>query len=945
MAGDLKTQIAVGVDGSGVTSGVEGIKRKLSDLGKAASDTGKQAAAGIDGIGAAAAPAAFKVEAATKNMIGSLQRQIAVMEAGSKSGADYYRALAGQRGIDVGALKPYLDQLDQLSLKQKAVGVSAGQTAAAMRQVPAQFTDIVTSLQGGQNPLTVLLQQGGQLKDSFGGVGAASRALGGYVLGLANPFTVAAAAAAVLGAAAYKGSQEQTAYQRAIILSGNAAGVTAGQLDLMAASLKGIGAGTQGQAAEALAALAGTGQVGAANLQKFAATAIAVERTIGTSVADTAKAFGELADEPLKATEKLAKGTGYLTLALYDQIKALEDQGKKSEAAAVAQSAYDTAQAATAEKLKGNLGSLERLMKGITGTASSMWDSILGVGRQATPEIALSAAQKAVAALQATYDSRVSRGMATGDVQPQLEAAKAAVEAQSEIVRLSARAATAEGAALKTSREAVAARQANAKWAEAALTATEKTNRALEIYRANNAKIIADGGKLTASTIAAEEAAIRKANEGPKTAKPKAYQDDAGTKYLQDLREQEAAAMRRLVVGEKLTGAAKELAEFEQKIADIKGKGTLTKDQKDLLARQGEIRGLLQEIALLEKLGMIEDEEAKKKAKLAQEAIAFQDRAAQLQEQIASAQAERREGYGRALGAFGKSDFEQQRIQEINGLYRESLRLQDQLTKATPKSQLGSENYLAEIASIKSALGTSLADHATYYGELKRMQSDWSLGAQSALATYAEDSANVARQMQQAVGGAFKGMEDQLVSFVMTGKADFKSLANSIISDIVRITIRQSITGPLASALGGLFGGVTGGVTGSVAKNALGGVYESPSLSSYSNQVYDKPQLFAFAKGGVFAEEGPEAIMPLRRGADGRLGVAASGSNGSVEVHVHNNGAPVDAEVRQTPTEDGGVRIDILMREVKNMVASDIAAGGTIGRSIENRYGSRTASR
>jgi lambda family phage tail tape measure protein len=320
---------------------------------------------------------------------------------------------------------------------------------------------------------------------------------------------------------------------------------------------------------------------------------------------------------------------------------------------------------------------------------------------------------------------------------------------------------------------------------------------------------IADGKRLgkAQSDIDAEIANISAKHKDAKPAAVKAYQDDAGTKYLQDLREQEAALYRRLAVSEKLTGAAKDLAEFEQKIADLKGKGQLTTDQKNLLARQGEIRAILQEMGMLEKLGQIEDEEAKKKAKRAQDTIMFQDRAAQIQEQIETAQAGRRDAYARTLGGFGKSDAEQQRIQEINGLYRESMRLQDQLTKATPKSQLGSDNYLAEIASIKNSLSVSMADHASYYANLQKMQGSWSLGASSALATYAEESANVAKQMQGATTRAFQGMEDQLVGFVTTGKASFSGLINSMLADLVRLQIRQSITGPLAGALNGLLGG------------------------------------------------------------------------------------------------------------------------------------------
>jgi len=78
-------------------------------------------------------------------------------------------------------------ELDQVNASLDRMGMSAKATAAAMRGVPAQFTDIITSLQGGQAPMTVLLQQGGQLKDMFGGVGNAARALSTYVLGLVSP--------------------------------------------------------------------------------------------------------------------------------------------------------------------------------------------------------------------------------------------------------------------------------------------------------------------------------------------------------------------------------------------------------------------------------------------------------------------------------------------------------------------------------------------------------------------------------------------------------------------------------------------------------------------------------------------------------------------------------------------------------------------------------------
>src|SRR5690606_7532552 len=126
------------------------------------------------------------------------------------------------------------DQVGKASVDFNKNGLSSKQLQSSLRGLPAQFTDIAVSLQAGQNPLTVFLQQGGQLKDMFGGIGPAARALGGYVVGLINPFTVAAAAAGVLALAYKQGSDEATAFQKALILSGNAAGTSAGQLGSLA---------------------------------------------------------------------------------------------------------------------------------------------------------------------------------------------------------------------------------------------------------------------------------------------------------------------------------------------------------------------------------------------------------------------------------------------------------------------------------------------------------------------------------------------------------------------------------------------------------------------------------------------------------------------------------------------------------------------------------------
>ena len=111
--------------------------------------------------------------------------------------------------------------------RMKDLGSTSGKTAKeiafSMRGLPAQFTDIAVSLQGGQKPLTVMLQQGGQLKDMFGGVGAAAKAMGGYILSLLTPLNMILASIAGLGFLAYKGYNEMYELNKALTLSGKSA--------------------------------------------------------------------------------------------------------------------------------------------------------------------------------------------------------------------------------------------------------------------------------------------------------------------------------------------------------------------------------------------------------------------------------------------------------------------------------------------------------------------------------------------------------------------------------------------------------------------------------------------------------------------------------------------------------------------------------------------------
>ena len=383
-----KAQLAAEFDISSAKRSMDDLSNAATGMAQKVGKAGADAGAGLAGAGDGAQKGAEKVDKATKSIAASIERAIAVTKAGERGTADFYDALADVRGINKEALKPYIDQLRAVEQAQRTatlslgnLGNSAKQTRAALQQLPAQFTDIFTSLQGGQAPLTVLLQQGGQLKDVFGGIGPAARAMGGYIAGLVNPFTLAAAAAGVLAYGYAKGSTEAQEFNRTLIQTGNASGVTAGQLSAMADQLDKFGGGTTAKAAEVLNAMAASGIRGAESLQRFANAAIEMERAGGPAAEKTAQAFADLAKEPLKASLKLNEAQNYLTKSIYEQIKALDEQGRSVEAAQVAQEAYATALETRTPQMVQQLGYVELAWQKIKDLGKEARDALLNVGR------------------------------------------------------------------------------------------------------------------------------------------------------------------------------------------------------------------------------------------------------------------------------------------------------------------------------------------------------------------------------------------------------------------------------------------------------------------------------------------------------------------------------------------------------------------------------------
>ncbi|MDN7993088.1 phage tail tape measure protein [Burkholderia orbicola] len=282
---------------------------------------------------------------------------------------------------------------------------------------------------------------------------------------------------------------------------------------------------------------------------------------------------------------------------------------------------------------------------------------------------------------------------------------------------------------------------------------------------------------------------------------PKAYHDDAATRFLQQLRDQDAATRAALTTNDKLTEAEKQQAEFLQKMADLKERKILTVDEKSLVAAQDRIKA---QFAI--------NVEHERELKLKQDIQKLDERAAQVRAQIGNYQRGQGEQHQRQLDAFGMGSEALAQVQAMKSIYSEYERMQWQLEKETPKSARGSQQYLAAQADIKAGLNQSLQDFDNYYAALKAKQDDWANGAATAFANYVDSAHNAAAQAQEAVTRTIKGMEDSMVEFVTTGRVSFTKLADGILADLTRMATRglmskfvensSSMGGQLA---GGLF--------------------------------------------------------------------------------------------------------------------------------------------
>ncbi|MBE5251836.1 phage tail tape measure protein [Mixta mediterraneensis] len=891
---EQQSRLAIVIDSTGAQRNAEGLAgalAKMTQAGQKAADSAGKTAKATDQEAKALSDLLDRIDPvnAALNRLDDQQRQLAKFQAKGFIDTDTFSEYSKKIEDARGRLTGFADTAGK-------AGISAKQAAYQMRMIPAQMTDIAVSLAGGQNPLMVLLQQGGQLKDMFGGIGPAIRGVGTYISGLVNPATVAAASMGALALAYYQGTEEQDEFNKSLILSGNTLGVTAGQLGQISQQVARVTNTSVGNAASVLNRVVASGKISRDTLQEVTATIINMSKATGQATDGMLSDFEKIAKDPVDAIAKLNEQYHFLSAETYNRIKALQDEGNTTDAARLATVAYSGELNRRTVEIRNNLSDLERAWDGIWSSASAAWDAMRDSGRTQSPENQLATLEASLAdARQRQAEGGIwnrftanANGYNISEMEQQIATLKSQITTQGVLNNAISDYQERQDKAIKTQQEADRSGQQYMNNAERRAKAIEKENSFLK------------AGAITAEEYARRVSRINDMYKDPKQPKGKAYTEDAGARMLDQLRQQQQVLMSQADTGEKIGTQQQALIKWEQQLSDIKSKQTLTADQKSLLASADLITSQLQQNAALER--QIETRE---------KLLALDKARADITRTITNRQSQYATDELFAGGGLSQNEQQQytQRL-SLEQSYNDKI-TQLRQNRASATSDIAREEIDQEIQLQQQALQTELSNYDNHIARMNQLRGSFTAGASRAWQEYQDSAANVSAMSEQLFTNAFGNMEDALVKFATTGKASFSDFANSVLSDIARIAIRQSLVGigsSLSGSLGGLFGGAAASGAASAASssnafssgaysnlklNAKGGVYDSPSLSAYSGDIYDSPKFFAFAKGaGVFGEAGPEAIMPLTRSSDGSLGVrmvgggqAASVKSGDTIIH------------------------------------------------------------
>ncbi|MEH2633140.1 phage tail tape measure protein, partial [Escherichia coli] len=731
--------------------------------------------------------------------------------------------------------------LSRQALAAQKAGISVGQYKAAMRTLPAQFTDIATQLAGGQNPWLILLQQGGQVKDSFGGMIPMFRGLAGAITLPMVGVTSLAVATGALAYAWYQGDSTLSAFNKTLVLSGNQSGLTADRM--LTLSRAGQAAGlTFNQARESLAALVNAGVRGGEQFDAINQSVARFASASGVEVDKVAEAFGKLTTDPTSGLMAMARQFRNVTA---EQIAYVAQLQRSGDEAGALQAANDIATKGFDEqtrRLKENMGTLETWADKTGKAFKSMWDAILDIGRPESSADMLASAQKAFDEADKKwqwYQSRSQRRGKTSSFRANLQGAwddrenarlgLAAATLQSDMEKageLAARdRAERDASQLKYTGEAQKAY-------ERLLTPLEKyTARQEELNKAlKDGKILqADYNTLMAAAKKDYEATLKKPKSSGVKVSAGERQEDQAHAALLALETELRTLEKHSGANGKISQQRRDLWKAENQYAVLKEAATkrqLSEQEKSLLTHEKETLEYKRQLAELgDKV-----EHQKRLNELAQQAARFEQQQGAKQAAISA----------QARGLTDRQVQRESEEQRLRDVYGDN---PDALAKAT------------------SALKN------TWSAE-EQLRGSWMAGLKSGWGEWAESATDSFSQVKSVATQTFDGIAQNMAAMLTGSEQSWRGFTRSVLSMLTEIFLKQAmvgIVGSIGSAMGGAFGGGASASTGTAIQAAAanfhfatggftgtGGKYEPAGIVHRGEFVFTKEATSRIGVGNLY---------------------------------------------------------------------------------------------
>ena len=729
--------------------------------------------------------------------------------------------------------------LSRQALAAQKAGISVGQYKAAMRTLPAQFTDIATQLAGGQNPWLILLQQGGQVKDSFGGMIPMFRGLAGAITLPMVGVTSLAVATGVLAYAWYQGDATLSEFNKTLVLSGNQAGLTADRM--LTLSRAGQAAGlTFNQARESLAALVNAGVRGGEQFDAINQSVARFASASGVEVDKVAEAFGKLTTDPTSGLMAMARQFRNVTA---EQIAYVAQLQRSGDEAGALQAANDIATKGFDEqtrRLKENMGTLETWADKTGKAFKSMWDAILDIGRPESSADMLASAQKAFDEADKKwqwYQSRSQRRGKTSSFRANLQGAWD----DRENARLGLAAATLqsdmEKAGELAARDRAERESSQLKYTGEAQKAYERLLTPLEKYTARQEelnKALKDGKILQAdynTLMASAKKDYESTQKKPSGVKVSAgeRQEDRAHAAMLALETELRTLEKHSGVNEKISQQRRDLWEAENQYVVLKEAATkrqLSEQEKSLLAHEKETLEYKRQLAELgDKV-----EHQKRLNELAQQAARFEQQQSAKQAAISA----------KARGLTDRQAQRESEEQRLRDVYGDN---PDALAKAT------------------SALKN------TWSAE-EQLRGSWMAGLKSGWGEWAESATDSFSQVKSAATQTFDGIAQNMAAMLTGSEQNWRSFTRSVLSMLTEIFLKQAmvgIVGRIGSAIGGAFGGGASASTGTAIQAAAanfhfatggftgtGGKYEPAGIVHRGEFVFTKEATSRIGVGNLY---------------------------------------------------------------------------------------------